>query len=68
MLVGDRDLAALPQLADEPQRRGDDLVVDLGARCSPASIASRIAISAATSSADSSAAAYARPSSLTFAC
>ena len=29
VLVGDRDVAALPQLADEPQRGRDDLVVDL---------------------------------------
>ena len=28
VLVGDRDLAALPEVADEPERRGDDLVVD----------------------------------------
>ena len=29
VLVGDRDVAALPQLADEPERGRDDLVVDL---------------------------------------
>ena len=29
VLVGDRDVAALPEVADEPQRGGDDLVVDL---------------------------------------
>ena len=28
VLVGDRDLAALPEVADQPERRGDDLVVD----------------------------------------
>ena len=32
VLVGDRDLASLPSVADEPQRRGDDLVIDLGRR------------------------------------
>jgi hypothetical protein len=28
VLVGDRDLAALPEVADAPHRWGDDLVVD----------------------------------------
>jgi hypothetical protein len=32
VLVGHRDLAPLPQRTDEPQRRRDDLVVDLGRR------------------------------------
>jgi hypothetical protein len=30
VLVGHRDLAALPLRADPPERRRDDLVVDLG--------------------------------------
>jgi hypothetical protein len=32
VLVGDRDVPARPQAADQPQRRGDDLVVDLRRR------------------------------------
>ena len=32
VLVGDRDLAPLPQLADAPERGRDDLIIDLGGR------------------------------------